>query len=341
MRRENGTGTINKLSGKRRKPWAAIAPGVLDPTTGEHIRELIGTFKTRMEAENALNKYILNPYTLSEITLDEMYKNWSERHYETVSASTARTYTFGYKNWASIGNMKVRDITPQILQAVLDKQKGKSKSTINQTRLIMSQLCKEAMRLQIHTSDYSELLISPKAKEQKEKEIFEKAEIGLMWDNLNKIEFMEIPLILIYTGMRIGELASCKLESVNLEDRYILHGSKTEAGRNRIIPIPKKIYPIIERLVENNFKYLIEKDGRKVNIDYLRKSMYYKAIEQIDVKQLNPHACRRTYATMLNANVNNKQFITRILGHADFETTDRFYVINQSRELVKAVDFLQ
>ena len=237
--------------------------------------------------------------------------------------------------------MKVRDITPQILQAVLDKQKGKSKSTINQTRLIMSQLCKEAMRLQIHTSDYSELLISPKAKEQKEKEIFEKAEIELMWDNLKKIEFMEIPLILIYTGMRIGELASCKLESVNLEDRYILHGSKTEAGRNRIIPIPKKIYPIIERLVDDNFKYLIEKDGRKVNIDYLRKSMYYKAIEQIDVKQLNPHACRRTYATMLNANVNNKQFITRILGHADFETTDRFYVINQSRELVKAVDFLQ
>lgn len=341
MRRANGTGCVYKLGGKRRRPWAAYSPGILDPITGEYVRKHIGTFKTRIEAENAVNSYALNPYSLTDITLDELYNDWSERHFETISDSTRRTYEFGYKALAEIGSMKVRDLNPQVLQSVLDKQKGKSKSTINQTRLIISQLCKEAMRLQIHTTDYSDLLISPAAKVQKNKEVFERSEIDLMWDAEYTVPYMEIPLILIYTGMRIGELASCKLEYINLEDRYILHGSKTEAGKNRIIPIPKKIYPIIERQCNKNNKYLIEKDGQRVTIDHLRKHMYYKAISEINVKQLNPHACRRTYATMLNAGVNNKQYIQRILGHASFETTDRYYIINQSHELVQAVDFLQ
>lgn len=341
MKRANGTGSVRKLSGKRRKPWAAYTPAVVDPVTGQYVRKLIDTFKTRIEAEDAANSYSLNPYTLTDITLDELYADWSKRHFETISSSTRRTYEFGYKVLSEIGSMKVRDLNPQVLQSVLNKQKGKSKSTINQTRLIISQLCKEAMRLQIHTTDYSDLLISPAAKVQKDKEVFERSEIDLMWDAEYTVPYMEIPLILIYTGMRIGELATCKLEYINLEDRYILHGSKTEAGKNRIIPIPKKIYPIIERLCKKNKEYLIEKNGQKVTIDHLRKHMYYKAISEINVKQLNPHACRRTYATMLNAGVNNKQYIQRILGHASFETTDRYYIINQSHELVQAVDFLQ
>ena len=341
MRRANGTGTVRKLSGKRRKPWLALAPAVMDPVTGQYIQKPIDTFKTRIEAEDAANRYSQNPHTLTDITVLKMFEDWSERHFETVSKSTKDTYEFGFKQIKDLHNLKVRDLTPQILQATLDQQKGKSKSTINQTRLIISQLCKEAMRLQIHLTDYSDLLISPVAKVQEVKEIFTRDEIDLMWDAQYTVQYMEIPLILIYTGMRIGELASCKLDSINLEDRYILHGSKTEAGKNRIIPIPKKIYPIIERLCKRNNKYLIEKDGQKVTIDHLRKQMYYKAISEINVKQLNPHACRRTYATMLNAGVNNKQYIQRILGHASFETTDKYYIINQSQELVRAVDFLQ
>lgn len=57
----------------------------------------------------------------------------------------------------------------------------------------------------------------------------------------------------------------------------------------------------------------------------------YKILSQYlyPKKQLN-HDC-----------TNNIDLFILRLHHADFETTDRFYVINQSRELVKAVDFLQ
>lgn len=57
-RRDNGTGTIYKLSGKRRKPWVARSP--LMDIDGEMKQPFIGTFKTRKEAEDALRncKYV-------------------------------------------------------------------------------------------------------------------------------------------------------------------------------------------------------------------------------------------------------------------------------------------
>lgn len=341
MRRANGTGTVRKLSGNRRKPWLALTPAIMDPATGQYVRKPIDTFKTRIEAEDAANKYVQNPHTLTDITVLEMFNEWSDRHFEGLSKSTKDTYVFGFKQVKDIHKLKVRDLNPQNLQAALDKSRGKSRSTISKARLAISQICNEAMRLQIHTTDYSALLVSPPAKESKQKDIFTREDIDLMWAKEYTVPYMEIPLILIYTGMRIGELATCKLEYINLEDRYILHGSKTKSGKNRIIPIPKKIYPTIERLCKRNKEYLIEKDGQKVKSDYMRKSMYYEALSEINVTQISPHGCRRTYATMLNAGVNNKQYLTRILGHASFKTTDKYYIINQSRELVQAVDFLQ
>lgn len=219
MRRTNGTGTVRKLNGKRRKPWAAYTPAVLDPITGQYVRKLINTYKTQIEADNAANKYTQNPHTLTDITVLEMFNNWSDRHFESISKSTRDTYVYGFNQIKSIHKLKVRDLNPQNLQAALDKTKGKSQSAITKARLAISQICNEAMRLQIHTIDYSALLISPPAKASKKKDIFTREEIDLMWEKEYTVPYMEIPLILIYTGMRIGELASCKLESINLEDR--------------------------------------------------------------------------------------------------------------------------
>lgn len=41
--------------------------------------------------------------------------------------------------------------------------------------------------------------------------------------------------MLIYTGMRIGELFSLPLDDYH--ETYVVVGEKTEAGRNRVIPI--------------------------------------------------------------------------------------------------------
>ena len=59
-RRPNNSGTVVKLSGNRRKPYAAkITLDERNPVNGEKKRLVIGTFETREEALNALSLYSL------------------------------------------------------------------------------------------------------------------------------------------------------------------------------------------------------------------------------------------------------------------------------------------
>lgn len=340
MRRENGTGSIVKLSGNRRRPWLARLPAVEDPIDGHLDQKPLGTFKTRLDAERALLEYLDHPIDLTDMTVAQLFDEWSKYHFETIEEPTIKGYTTNFKKLKRIHDVKVRDLNVQILQKALDDCSNMASSSIRTIRVLFSLLCKEALRRQMITMDYSNLLITPKGKPPKQKKIFTDLEIQKMWSSLGKVENIEVPLILIYTGMRLGELATCKIEYINLEDRYILHGIKTDAGKNRIIPLPTKIMPIITNLCKNNKNYLFEHGGKPYTYAQLYKSMYAKALKAAGIKHQTSHACRRTYATMLNAKVMNKEYITKILGHADFDTTDKYYIIPQSKELVDAVSNL-
>ena len=102
MKRANGDGSVYKLGGKRRKPWAArVTIGWnLDPNTGQlrQVYQSIGTFATRPEAETALNNFLQNPYDIEKhkITFSGVYDLWSAEYYATLkNDSSARSYKAG------------------------------------------------------------------------------------------------------------------------------------------------------------------------------------------------------------------------------------------------------
>ena len=51
--------------------------------------------------------------------------------------------------------------------------------------------------------------------------------------------------------MRPGELLNMECANVYVEDRYMLGGSKTKAGKNRIIPLHDDIIPLVKAFLEN------------------------------------------------------------------------------------------
>lgn len=60
MRRANGSGSVYKLSGKRRKPWIArITTGWAED--GKQQMKTIGTYATKKEAQAALDTYFYVP----------------------------------------------------------------------------------------------------------------------------------------------------------------------------------------------------------------------------------------------------------------------------------------
>ena len=76
MKRANGTGTVYKMSGKRRKPYRAMVTLGYDEF-GKAMRKTIGTFTKASEAQKALYEYLGDPsaYDAKGVALATVW-NW-------------------------------------------------------------------------------------------------------------------------------------------------------------------------------------------------------------------------------------------------------------------------
>ena len=97
MRNPNGYGCVYKLSGKRRKPFAARV--TIDWTlkdgqqTATQKYKSLGTFATRAEALSALAAYHDDPHAIpGSITFAQLYDRWSDLKFTKISDSTIKSY---------------------------------------------------------------------------------------------------------------------------------------------------------------------------------------------------------------------------------------------------------
>lgn len=65
---------------------------------------------------------------------------------------------------------------------------------------------------------------------------FSEDELALLWDSLD-VPYVDVLLIQCYTGMRPQELGLIEISNVDLDTGFIVGGIKTDAGKNRVIPI--------------------------------------------------------------------------------------------------------
>lgn len=74
-----------------------------------------------------------------------------------------------------------------------------------------------------------------------------------MWDAQKSNQYLSVVLMLIYTGVRIGELLNLEKKDIHLDERWFyVKESKTDAGI-REVPIAEKIVPF--------FEYWMQKEG--------------------------------------------------------------------------------
>ncbi len=326
-RRSNGSGSVYKSKERRKKPWAATAT-----TYRNCIREsvFLGYFATEKEAVEALAKVdTQNIPSEYNATLEEIYTDWSRTHFKDIGEKSAEGYEIAYKHLIPCHKKKMRDIKTDDFQHVINNMisNGRSRSSCNKIRILANQLSKYAMERDIITKNYAQFIKLPK-ENKKEKEIFTKNEIELLFKN-KWTQTAQIILVLIYSGMRIGELFSIETKNVHIKERYMIGGEKTEAGINRIIPIHNKILPFIEEWYSATNTYLLEnsKGGQK-NIRNFREREFYPFLEEIGIiskddkkRRLTPHSTRHTFASMMVQAGAQPELLQKIIGHENYETT--------------------
>lgn len=162
---------------------------------------------------------------------------------------------------------------------------------------------------------------------------FTEDEIKLLWDNLGIVNNIDIILIYIYTGVRPTELLEIKSSDVHIKEKYMIGGIKTEAGKNRVIPLHNKIVPLVENRLKDNREYLItNKYGKQYTRAVYTNSNWNTVTNKLGLVH-SPHDTRYTFAYLSDKFNLNSVATKIIMGHsianADrtaFKSGDKFDV---------------
>ena len=341
MKNPNGYGSIFKLPGNRRKPWAIqITTGWTDE--GKQIKKYLSYHATRVEAIQALADYNINPYQFETaiITFAELYNRWADYKFNEVGHSAIIGYKAAFKTCKPLHDLKFAEIKTIHLQNLIQNC-GKAYGSLRKLKVLFNQLYEYAMKNDIITKDYSSYVDIGKNKEASKRKPFTDGEIQKLWKYVNEIEFIDTILIMIYSGLRIGELLEIQTENVDLINKTITGGLKTEAGKNRLVPIHNKIFEFIKnRMEDNQSGYLITNTlGCQMKYSNYLRERFDPIMQQLSMTHL-PHDCRHTFATLLNNAEANSTSIKKLIGHSSFITTEKIYTHKDVEELRKAIDLI-
>lgn len=334
MKNPNGYGSVYKLAGNRRRPWTArVTVGWTDD--GKQKYKNLGYFEERSDAMIALAQYNNDPYDLdnNKITFAEIYEKWSEEKFPKISDSNIRGYKTSFNKCAQLHGMKFRQIKKMHMQRVINENEHLSYQVRMKLKTLFSQLYQFAVENDIVEKDYSKFV---EAGEQTTKIVrtpFSDAEIETLWRNLD-IPYVDTILIMIYSGMRVGELLSIKSANVNIDRQILIGGIKTKASIDRTIPIHDRILPLINL---DNEHLVVSPTGKKMSYNNYIQRQFTPIMKKLGMNHL-PHDCRHTTATLLdNAGV-DRTIVKLILGHASNDVTERVYTHKTPEQLLKAIN---
>lgn len=358
-RRPNGSGTVVKLSGRRRKPFCAkVTLDERNLTNGEKKRLVIGTFETYQEALNALSLYSLtvnntiskkeameiDPEVYQKVqdkmskkvpTFLDIYYILDKDEFSLLSPQTQNSMHGAIKHLKKLHYLKIDQITLRMIQDVFDED-GSNHST----QVHMKTICTKVFRYAVvnqcieRNDDYTSYIRIAKYEESDMHRPYTINEILA----LKKADTPEahIMLIFIYTGVRINELLNINRDNIHIDEKcdddgterlisYMITGSKTKAGKNRIVPIHDDIKQFV-------IDELLKPEKRLVDVTYANfttRTVLIKVNKLLNTHH-TMHDTRKTFATLCQMNNLNVYIRKKVLGHRMNDITFDVYT-NESK----------
>jgi integrase len=325
------------LSGNRRNPYAIRKTNGFNKK-GYPIYINIGYAPTREEGLMLLAEYNRNPYDIDthKITVEDVYKKWSDRDFPKLSKSLVRCMKAAWNNCKNVYKLQYRELKAYQMQECIDSC-GKGYATQGAIKNLFGHLDRFALELDIIVKCNS-TLISALSIPDTDKKPFTDDEITAVW-SIQGQEWVDSVLVFLYTGFRISELLGIETANVNLEEETITAGVKTKAGKNRIVPIHPKIMPFIQARAAAGNKYLFSNHNKK----RCSLGQYYitwrTIMNQLDM-QHTPHELRHTFRSRLDSAGANKVCIDLMMGHKSNGTGERIYTHKTIQELKNAINLL-
>lgn len=336
FRHQNGFGSIVKLSGNRRKPYAVrVTTGWKD---GKQIRKYLGYYDSQAKALVALAEYHEGGYDieLSKLTLGEVYDRWIARIEHKTSKNTINSHNMARMRFGNMANVPISKLKADHLQDWMDSIELKPSSKIR-LKSTMNQLFNYAIKNSIIKTNYAQY-IEIDEKIEKTGKIFTTEEIATLWENKDDPTTRWV-LILIYTGMRIGELLQMTSSTMFLSSSYIVGGLKTEAGKDRVIPIHDAIMPLVQEQLGRAKWLMRNTKGNKLT--YQTALRHFDALMEKHGWEHKPHDTRKTAVSLMHGAGIPIETVRIIVGHSGKGVTEQVYLHKTPKELVEAINCIK
>ena len=226
------------------------------------------------------------------------------------------------------------------MQQCLNAYNHKSQTTISSMRAVLKAMYQYAKLNEYIDRDLTEGLVYEWTNSTEQiHDRYSDEEIKALWSKIYEINNVDIILIMIYTGLRPTELLEILTENVHLNEKYMVGGMKTEAGKDRIIPLNDKIIPLVKNRYDPNKKYLISnKLGNHYTYGTYMNGNFNTCMGKLKMKHL-PHDGRHTFASLMDSAGANDVCIKLIMGHSmKNDTTKGTYTHKTLEEFLTEVN---
>lgn len=143
-------------------------------------------------------------------------------------------------------------------------------------------------------------------------------------------------MVFLYSGWRISELLALKKTDVNLTEGTMTGGTKTKAGKGRVVPIHSKIRLFIEARIEEPGDYLFGHSGKHCSQSQYR--IFWADFMTAWGMGHTPHECRHTFRTRLDSAGANQKCCDLLMGHVPKDTGNRVYNHKNIEELTATTE---
>lgn len=356
--RGNGEGSIYFIESK--KLWAAQVTVGRDDY-GKLKRKTVYA-KTRKEVKSKLNdimvKLSLNTFVdTSGLTVGAMIHDLVE---EDFSLNIIKENSYIRKaaiskriNQAPIGSLPIQKVTAEDIKRYLKGIVSYSDSVIVKDYAMLNRCFRTAIQRDIIIKNPMDGIRKPRSEKPTKKvralTIEEEKELIRILNNEEKKHKYRCQLLLmLYTGMRMGEINALKEKDINFDfrtinvQRTLTRGvderpklgetTKTYAGQ-RLLQMTDTVYSLLKEYYENSYienkENLIFYDTGKqkfittnqCNMFFSRIKEKYKFIDETLPGAVDLHSLRHTFATRCIESGMPVKVLQHNLGHRDIKTT--------------------
>ena len=288
----------------------------------------------------------------------EVAEEWRGKHWEEISAGTQTCYAPALKRALSdFSGVGVRDVAPLDVKRAVDAMasQGYARHSVGIYLSLLRQIFDYAILSQDLTVNPAETVRVPKGLASHTRECPEEAELEIIRQNVNLHKFGLFPYMLLYTGLRRGEILALQWKDVDFENRTIhvtkavtfletgnqavIKSTKTKAGEREALLLERlaeKLLPIRGNPEDYIFggskplsKSVFRRRWRNYCLDVglwrwkdaTRANGRKKKLVKVKEPSVTPHQLRHAFATMCFEMGVSAKDAQQLLGHSKIDVT--------------------